>query len=197
MTETIKPTAQHIVEHEGTDEEVFQNYVVDLHLTPEDFEKSILDVGSGSGQFAKWARDHGVSRNIYGIDRNTKLSELADGTNTVIGDAEHLPFRDGAFDLVIASHSTPGDFIDASAPPGAVKDRIRKGLHELLRVAREEVRFGRVGMSKHEDHREFFAQLHEVLDEIATEGVEVAVLPSGKFSEGAGAAFTVSLRKKA
>lgn len=38
---------------ESTDEEVFQSYMEDLRLTPEDLDKKIIDIGAGSTKFAK------------------------------------------------------------------------------------------------------------------------------------------------
>ena len=55
-------------ELEKTDEEVFREYIENLDLNPEDFDGEILDVGSGSRQFAKWARDHNVSSEIYSVE---------------------------------------------------------------------------------------------------------------------------------
>jgi len=39
-----------------------------LDLKPEDFEGKILDVGSGEGGFARWAKDHNVSSELYCVE---------------------------------------------------------------------------------------------------------------------------------
>lgn len=126
---------------EETDEEVFRAYRDDLGLTPEDFKKKILDVGSGSARFAKWAREHGVSSEIVSVEPYRVLVEKKKG---VRGDATALPFRDGSFELVISNEAIPHIFIGEQ--PEIVREKVRRSLEELVRVtaAGGEIRLGRV-----------------------------------------------------
>jgi ubiquinone/menaquinone biosynthesis C-methylase UbiE len=68
-------------------------------------EASIADVGCGNGQwlleFLQWGA---VAANLYGIDliagRIAYARERLPGADLRWGDAAHLPWRDGSFDLV-------------------------------------------------------------------------------------------------
>lgn len=92
-------------DYEEADEEAFQDYVENLQLHPEDFEKKILDIGAGSAKFAKWAKEHGVSSHIYSAE--IRPGVMQERTKGVVADGAHLPFADGAFDMVVSSYSMP------------------------------------------------------------------------------------------
>jgi SAM-dependent methyltransferase len=67
-----------------------------------------LDVGTGSGRYANILRSGGAR--VVGVDWSRAM--LARGTDRrVCGDARHLPFRGGCFDLVNASLMV-GDITD-------------------------------------------------------------------------------------
>src|SRR5260221_6969362 len=89
--------------------------------------RSILEVGSGDGDFLKTVR--GEVERLAGLDPNDKhFSELrALGFEQIKGSAEQLPFDDGAFDVVAFSFA-PHHVADWTA-----------ALHEALRVARRGV----------------------------------------------------------
>ena len=70
---------------EFSTEEIFQQYVSDLNLKPEDFDKVMLDIGAGSASFAKWAKDHNVSSQIYSLEPIEEMSEKEKG---LVGVAE-------------------------------------------------------------------------------------------------------------
>ncbi|MEK7172709.1 MAG: methyltransferase domain-containing protein, partial [Patescibacteria group bacterium] len=76
----------------------------DLKLSPEDFDKKILDVGSGSGQFAKWAKEHNVSSQIFSLEPKQESKEKI---KSVKGVAEAIPFQNEVFDLVVSNASIP------------------------------------------------------------------------------------------
>jgi ubiquinone/menaquinone biosynthesis C-methylase UbiE len=66
--------------------------------------RDTLDLGCGEGRFGRALAGEG--HRVTGLDVSAELVELAgnadpDGTY-VVGDAESLPFADGAFDLVVA-----------------------------------------------------------------------------------------------
>ncbi|HYH10014.1 MAG TPA: class I SAM-dependent methyltransferase [Thermoanaerobaculia bacterium] len=88
--------------------------------------KSIVDIGAGTCDLLESAR-HVPLR--IGLDFNiVHLRYLQDGSRVhrVVGDAQRLPFRDGAVDLVTSSH-----FFHHFSP-----DENAKILGEALRVAR-------------------------------------------------------------
>jgi ubiquinone/menaquinone biosynthesis C-methylase UbiE len=116
------------------DEETFQNYVKELELTPDDFDKKILDLGAGDAGFARWAKEHNVSSEIYSLDICDKMKEIS---SSVIGTAEELPFKDESFDLLISNCAIPNT-IEA--------DQIEKTLLEAIRVIKPggEVRLAKV-----------------------------------------------------
>ncbi|MFJ3408115.1 class I SAM-dependent methyltransferase [Promicromonospora sp. NPDC090134] len=64
----------------------------------------VLDVGCGSGELLEHLQDLGARAS--GVDPATRMVELARaravGADVRLGEAEHLPFDDGAFDAVLA-----------------------------------------------------------------------------------------------
>ena len=159
---------------EWTDEEEFQRYVEDLKLKPEDFEKKILDVGAGAAQFAKWAKEHGISRQIYSLE--PQRDYLQESYKGVVGKAEELPFKDGSFDLAVSSAAIPNIYIDENGSD-KVKEKITKSLSEILRVIRPggEMRLARVLMGKeYEGQRVLSESVEDALEEMeATGGVQI------------------------
>ena len=66
----------------------------------------VLDVACGSGVAARAAADRvGATGCVVGLDLNPAMLQVAAGTRSDIewrlGDAAHLPFRDGEFDAVL------------------------------------------------------------------------------------------------
>ena len=96
------------------------------HVAPGDF---VLDAGCGDGVFCRLATDAGGV--VVGVDLSmgnllsARVGSAADEVSYVQADLEALPFRAGAFDLVISSH-----VVEHLPAPSA-------GLHELGRVARD------------------------------------------------------------
>ncbi|MSU75058.1 MAG: class I SAM-dependent methyltransferase [Candidatus Magasanikbacteria bacterium] len=105
---------------------LFHRYVTDLDLTPDDFKKAILDVGADGAKFANFAKENGISDNIFSVDIG---HNLAGKQKAVRADANALPFKDSSFDLVISHYSVPGHEDTAI-------------IREMIRVAKKEVRFG-------------------------------------------------------
>lgn len=154
-------------EQEKTDEEVFREYMEDLDLKPEDFSGKILDVGSGRGEFAKWAKEHNISSEIYSIEPFDKITNTP---NAVRGRAEKLPFQSGEFDLIISNSSIPNVFIGGSKEK--IKEQIKNSFDEFLRVSDTdgEIRLGRVQKGKlYENQINFTEALDEVLNELKKE----------------------------
>lgn len=99
--------------------------------------QTLLDVGTGSGDvvrgLVRWAARRGTSLRATAVDLHPDILTVArtagDDLTLVRADMRTLPFRDGAFDLVLATlalHHVPDD-----AQVGA--------LRELARVARRAV----------------------------------------------------------
>lgn len=126
-----------IYSQEENDEETFRDYIEALNLSPEDFEKKILDVGAGSAQFAKWAKDHGVSDKIFSLE---PMEQMQETERAVRGKVEAVPFKNESFDLVVSKAAFPNISIGASL------DEVKKGFLELLRVTKPggEIRLGPV-----------------------------------------------------
>lgn len=66
------------------------------------YSESILDVGTGTGRFAKPLSDRGLP--IVGVDISTSMMDKArkKGLHDLVrGDAHNLPFRDQSFDAAV------------------------------------------------------------------------------------------------
>jgi len=88
---------------------------------------TVVEIGCGTGHFAGWLAERAMR--VAGLDRSpAMLREMhrnCPGVPVVLGDADHLPFRDGAVDLAL--FVTTLEFLDD--PP--------KALAEAVRVARQ------------------------------------------------------------
>jgi len=109
-------------------------------------EISLLEIGAGLGDVPLNARRRlvgdGLSLKVTLLDRlSTHLPQ--NGVSAVAGDAVHLPFRDGAFDVVscslFAHHFDPdallhicGEALRVSRQAILINDLIRSRLHLLL-----------------------------------------------------------------
>lgn len=123
--------------YEESDEELFQKYVEEMDLKPEDFEKKILDVGAGSAKFAKWAKEHNVSSEIYSLE---PFFEPEEKSKAVKGRAEEIPFKDESFDLVISAGAVPQIFIAPEREqPEVMEEKIKQSLSEMLRVIKKDI----------------------------------------------------------
>ena len=84
----------------------------------------VLDVGCGSGELARGLLARGIARLAVGVDKKATKPRPGAGWLFVRGRAESLPFRDGAFDLVVSTFAVH-EFDDQYA-----------GLKEMARVLR-------------------------------------------------------------
>ncbi|KKT42305.1 MAG: hypothetical protein UW30_C0001G0030 [Candidatus Giovannonibacteria bacterium GW2011_GWA2_44_13b] len=115
---------------EKSKELMFREYMENLKLSPEDFEKTILDVGSAEGEFAMWAKEHGLSDKIYSLD-SAAYQENAD--NMVRSRAEALPFKDESFDMTISDCSMPIMLYEAENSEKSIKEMVS----EIIRVTKK------------------------------------------------------------
>lgn len=160
---------------EETDEETFRAYMESLDLHPEDFDKKILDVGSGSAKFARWAKDHRVSNTIYSLE---PFKELTEKSKSVMAKADAIPFKDNTFDLVISVGAIPQIFVGYEYDANR-KDQIKRSLSEMLRVGKE-VRIGDFWPyeSLNEHQRKLLDAFSEALEELRQEqSIEVEDRP--------------------
>jgi len=71
---------------------------------------SLLDLGAGDGslgvELTRWAAARGWDWRVTNLDTNIRAMRLNPGVQWVGGSALALPFRDRAFDIVIASQMT-------------------------------------------------------------------------------------------
>ena len=93
--------------------------------------RSILEVGCGTGHFARWLSDQELT--AVGLDLSSEMLAQARALGDILlvrGDALQLPFADSAFDLV--AFITTLEFLE----------RPREALAEALRVARRGLLLG-------------------------------------------------------
>lgn len=62
----------------------------------------VLDVGCGSGEFLATLRVHGADASGVDPAAGMRIRAREGGADVRDGDAEHLPFADGSFDVVVA-----------------------------------------------------------------------------------------------
>lgn len=87
---------------------------------------SLLDVGCGTGRVLAHLRDTSPGLHLHGIEPSAAMLEQCvrkglDGTSLTQGDACHLPFEDGAFDIVTAF----GVLHHIKEPQRAISEMIR------------------------------------------------------------------------
>ncbi len=175
------------ISQQDKDKEAFDDYVSHLDLREEDLRKTILDVGSGKGRFAKYAKDHNINSEIYSADPNPPTKA---GSKAVRALGEQLPFKDGQFDLVVSNASFPAVFINPKEiwdpffkenNPAPLESRLKQALNEFLRVIKinGEVRLGRVQTEgKNKANKAIELIFSKILDELVAGGeIEMEKIP--------------------
>ncbi|MDB6023717.1 MAG: methylase involved in ubiquinone/menaquinone biosynthesis [Pedosphaera sp.] len=94
----------------------FQNFLPKMLGEERCRSLSLLDLGAGDGSLGdaltRWANQRGWNWRITNLDLNQQAMRLNPGATWVAASASALPFRDRAFDVVIASqmtHHLPSD----------------------------------------------------------------------------------------
>ncbi len=94
-----------------------------LSLIPKN--SSVLDIGCGTGRHVRFFKTHKI--NAVGLDSSIEMIKLARSLTRdqyIIGDAHHLPFKDGSFDFATCLGNTIGSL------------KFKKSIREMLRVSR-------------------------------------------------------------
>jgi len=156
------------------EQNVVKDYKEQLDLSPEDLKKKILDIGSGDGSgFGTKIREMGSGSQIYSLDPRPGTN---DSVNFTTGQAEHLPFNDKEFELVVSNAAFPffvlmDKEINRQLRSGNLEpaeNRIRQDVNEMLRVINDkaEIRLGRVSKNIILPHQRVLEQCFEkVLNE--------------------------------
>jgi ubiquinone/menaquinone biosynthesis C-methylase UbiE len=149
-------------EEMSEEEKDFREYVEDLNITSEDFKKVILDVGAGEAHFAKWAKNHNISSEIYSLE---PYGEMTVKDKALVASAEEIPLPDASIDLVFSNGAVPQVFIGEDD----AEQKIRKSFSEMLRVLRDggEIRLAHVGFGyKYENQRIFSDAVENLFKEL-------------------------------
>lgn len=153
----------------SVEEETFKQYFYDLELKPEDFNKTILDVGAGEAYFAKYAKDHNISSQIYSLE---PVQEMSEKEKSLVGFTEEIPMTDKSFDLIVSTGAIPNIYLGEKD----VEEKVKKSFSEMLRVLNDkgEIRLARVLMgNKYENQKILTNIIEEVLKKIQENNVEV------------------------
>jgi hypothetical protein len=119
----------------GSEEEYFQDYVETLELTPEDFEKDIIDIGGAEGSFAYYALEHGINDHIATLE--PMKTSFYEGIKVFNEPLEHNSVPAESYDLVISNHSMPGYLYDHEHFSYEENvENMKHGIDEMLRMVR-------------------------------------------------------------
>jgi ubiquinone/menaquinone biosynthesis C-methylase UbiE len=122
--------------------------------------RSILEVGCGTGHFSRWLARNGLR--VVGFDRAPAMlvetRRRSPGIPVVLGDAHHLPFRDGAVDLAVFVVTL--EFLDN--PAVALAEAARVARQGLVVLALNRWSLG--GISR---RRAFYQKRHRLLGQAA------------------------------
>ncbi|MDQ5968857.1 MAG: methyltransferase 11 protein [Patescibacteria group bacterium] len=110
-------------------EKKFSRYMEYFSLTDEDLNDSILDVGSGSGDFIKYVRNKFNNTHAFAVDKSESRMKHG-GEGMVIADGLSLPFPDNTFQTVTARNFIP---MFVSEP-----EKSKKAIYELIRVCKSQ-----------------------------------------------------------
>jgi ubiquinone/menaquinone biosynthesis C-methylase UbiE len=133
---------------EKSPEDIFARYLKSLHLHEEDLrDKKILDVGAGTGGFAKAVIEKGLSKDIVSIDRLPQTVRGPDESPVIIASAQEMPFADNSFDYVVSVDAMPHTaFLGQQNFGEAARASVADAIRECVRVVKKggEIRFGGV-----------------------------------------------------
>jgi ubiquinone/menaquinone biosynthesis C-methylase UbiE len=123
--------------------------------------RRVLDLGTGTGSAARLVSARFPEAEVVGVDLSEAMVEEAraktgDGrVRYVVADAQHLPFEDGAFDLVTLANMIPffDELARVVAPGGRVLFSFSVGPATPIYVAPERLRaeLGRRGFGDFEE----------------------------------------------
>lgn len=128
----------------------YYRYLQELGLTTDEIrDKSILDVGSGSADFAAFAKKMDISARRYSVDvQDGQVNHpFRERERAVVADGMHLPFADGSMDMVVSTSALPNELMGSGSESEEVlQQRFEQFLLEQLRVLKPggELRLGNV-----------------------------------------------------
>ncbi len=109
-------------------------------LSPFRGARTVLEVGSGAGHFTGWLAKSGFT--VLGLDRAPAMVEEASrrfpSIPFVLGDAHQLPFRVGAFDVVV--FVTTIEFLDH--PLAALREAVQVARRGVAAIVLNRYSFG-------------------------------------------------------
>ena len=87
-------------------------FMCEINIHPAKDGMRLLDVGCGTGEFASRVSDHPSRMELEGVDLSPHMVEVANSkfmdnedVSFKLGDVEHLPYENDAFDIITCSHS--------------------------------------------------------------------------------------------
>jgi SAM-dependent methyltransferase len=120
--------------------------------------RRVLDLGTGTGSVARIVASRFPDANVIGVDISERMIEQArrrtdsPRVSYQVADAEHLPFEDGAFDLVTLGNMIPffTELARIVAPGGHLLFAFSAGPETPIYVSSERVRdeLGRRGFAE-------------------------------------------------
>jgi SAM-dependent methyltransferase len=146
-------------------------------------EESILDIGTGPGDFPQRIRRSGHRGRIVGIDASQgmidKARSIGAGVQFLQADAQSLPFSDNRFDVVTARHML---YHVADIP---------RALREAHRVLRPHGRFLAVTNAQNNfaEYRQALREAAEELKDQIADVLRIVVPASNVFNERTGPAL--------
>jgi malonyl-CoA O-methyltransferase len=122
----------------------------------------VLDLGTGTGSVARLVAERFPDAEVVGVDLSERMIDEAraktggDRVRYVAADAQHLPFEDGAFDLVTLGNMIPffDELARIVAPQGWVLFAFSAGPDTPIYVPSERLRaeLGRRGFNDFSEH---------------------------------------------
>ncbi len=168
--------------------DIVDDYIQQLDLTHDDFQRKMLDVGGGLGKFAKKSAERDLSSKIYSIDPRQPVEGVK---NSIVGSAEKLPFKDGEFELVVSNAAFPffvlmdkeikEQLLAGNSNPA--KKKVKEVLEEMLRVLQVKgyIKLGRVTRENTIPHQKI---LESIFDQILEEMINNKTISKEEIPKG-------------
>ena len=154
------------------DDAFFEQYDRLFHLD-HDRELKILEIGCGPGALAESLHRWYPGAQITAIDRDSSFITFAQeniaGVNFIEGDATHLPFENGTFDVTISN--TVQEHIEPAAFWGEQRRVLKPGGICLCLSARKGIHCSAQCLETTREEKEFWESLPQTENELEKYGV--------------------------